>query len=115
MDGEPHDAVRLAVPVRGGSTREGARRNPPPRTPRRITLPSSCVELRSTEVANPPYSSAIIGAADRRDIALHRTRQVLLRARMHHPLEMVAVDPVERQRHQRRRDGANALFGKRDT
>ena len=26
----------------------------------------------------------------------------------------MAVDPIERQRHQRRRDGTNALFGKRD-
>jgi hypothetical protein len=31
------------------------KRNPPPRTPRRITLPSSLVELGSTGVANPPY------------------------------------------------------------
>src|SRR3954463_8428349 len=60
------------------------------------------------------YSRAIIRAADRRNIALHRTRQVLLRVRFHHPLEVVAVDAVERQRKQRRRDGTNAVFGKRD-
>src|SRR4051812_30781628 len=59
-------------------------------------------------------SPAIIGATDSRNIALHGIRQVLLRTRMHHPLEVMAVDPIERQRHQRRRDGANARFGKRN-
>ena len=38
---------------------------------------------------------AIIGATDSRNVALHGILQDLLCVRMHHPLEVVAVDAIE--------------------
>ena len=59
-------------------------------------------------------SRPIIGTTDSSNVALHGVLQDLLGARMDHPLEVVAVDPIERERHQRRPDGTDGPFGKGD-
>lgn len=41
----------------------------------------------------------IIGTTDDRNVAFHRLLQDLLGARTDHPLEVVAVNPVEREWH----------------
>lgn len=61
-----------------------------------------------------PGSSPVVGAIDGRNVALHRILQDLFRIGMYYPLEMVAVDSIEREGHQRRPDGTNRLLGKGD-
>ena len=56
-------------------------------------------------------SCTIIGARDSRNVAFHGAPQDLLGARMDYPLEVVAVDPIERERRQRRTDSTDSLFG----
>src|SRR5215468_5765221 len=60
---------------------------------------------RSNPVVSAPYGSGV---------ALHGTLQDLLCTGMHHPIEVVAVNPVEIQRHQCCRDSTNGLFGERN-
>lgn len=56
--------------------------------------------MRSTRFKiNRFVSSPVVSATDSRSVALHRTLRDLLRAGMHHPLEVVAVDPIESQWH----------------
>src|SRR5690242_2645543 len=49
----------------------------------------------------------VIGASDRRTIALDGLLQDLLGARRDHPFEVVTIDPVEGTRQQRRTDGTH--------
>jgi hypothetical protein len=60
------------------------------------------MDLGGSASALAGRSGPVVSATDGRSVALHRTLQDLFRAGMHHPLEMVAVDPIESQlTHQR--------------
>ena len=47
-----------------------------------------------------PSSRPIIGATDRSNVALHGSLQYLLGARFDDPFPVVAIDPIECERHQ---------------